>query len=473
MAPPQRQRAIKSTVRKKKAKEIYERGDMKEWNDIEKLIVEDSEKMGMPFKEEFWDEMENILDDNEAIIPIVPASGVDHLDAADDGPFREEYWDEMSLILDQEDRKKRRALLWRWAGDLAAILLITFILVQPKNTGIIDSSDRALSASKETSNKTNNTTTKPSPEKLESTTPDNTQTELQVNNAFHSVQPTQGEQTEPAEPVLNRMETVANLDETRPSDTPSSNSFVDDGLGLTDIGTLNTDEIRTMDMLNPGISYTKSLDSKNGRIPRMRIRPLSVRLFAASNLALAPEGNVSDASRLGSSNQLGIEVLKHQVNWSYSLGMNFAHRTGLNHELLLEKSTYGARLYREYQSVTYKSIGSIGIPVGVNYHHRRNVFGIRMTPTWNVMVNSTYHRYNNYSSDELLVENNYGIKEGINAFDLRLQLMYERRITERFSLGVNFAAGLFNQIDETLIPNTKGLYEYSVGVNASYTLMKF
>lgn len=83
---------------------------MKDWSDIEKQILADGEKMGMPFQDDYWGEMEALLDDNE------------------EGPFQEAYWDEMSLILDKEDRKKRRALFFRWVVDSAAILLIGFVL---------------------------------------------------------------------------------------------------------------------------------------------------------------------------------------------------------------------------------------------------------------------------------------------------------------------------------------------------------
>jgi hypothetical protein len=88
------------------------------------------------------------------------------------------------------------------------------------------------------------------------------------------------------------------------------------------------------------------------------------------------------------------------------------------------------------------------------------------------MVNSTYHRYTNYNSDELLVKNNYGIKEGINPFDLRLKLMYQRRLNENLAVGVNVSTGFFNQIDPNIITNSKGMKEFSVGVNVQYTLFR-
>ncbi|MFK7785294.1 MAG: hypothetical protein AB8B56_09265 [Crocinitomicaceae bacterium] len=446
---------------------------MTDWNDdIEKKIVEDSEKMGMTFKEEFWNEMETILDENEAIIPIAPISGNDHLDAFDEGPFREEYWDEMSLILDQEDRRRRRAMILRWGADIAAILLLTFVLFKPTTSIISNSKNQTLTA-KENKLENRSLTDKPTSDELTSTSPTNTLTEQLENNTFHSVQITPPESTDNAELVLSRMETVVDSpDPMTPKETTLLYSLENEET-LKSINDLDPKDVRMIGFFHPEISQLESHELNKERLPRMRIRPLSIRLVAATNAALAPKGNVSDASRVGSSNLVGIELMKHQVNWSYSFGINIAHRTGLNHELLLTRSTYGARLYREYQSVNYKSIGSIGIPVGVNYHLRRNVFGIRIMPTWNVMVNSTYHRYTNYNAQELLVKNNYGIKEGINTFDMRLRLMYERRITERLALGVNLSTGFFNQIDQTLIPDTKGLKEYSIGLNASYTILNF
>lgn len=446
---------------------------MNKWNDdIEKKIVEDGEKMGMTFKEEFWDEMENILDENEAIIPIVPLSGADHANSFEEGPFREEYWDEMSLILDKEDRRKRRAFFLRWSGDIASILLLTFLLIQPKDLDEVNSGNQPLFAS-EKNQKNTLSTISPKIDELKSTPEEISRTKRNQNDMFHSVQDTPGERLNNTNSVLNRMETVQNPPQILPLNKNLTIPTIDNEVPLNNDIRLDPKSLGSMDILTPRINSSTSSEVHHIRNRRVTLRPLSIRLFAASNISLAPKGNISDASRVGSSNALGIEVLKHQVNWSYSLGVNWTHRTGVNHELLLTRSTYGARLYREYQSVKYKSIGSIGIPVGVNYHQRRNVFGIKVTPTWNLAINSTYHRYNNYNSQELLVKNNYGIKEGINSFDMRLQFMYERRITERFAVGVNFSTGLLNQIDQELIPNTQGLREYSIGLNASYTLKSF
>lgn len=250
--------------------------------------------------------------------------------------------------------------------------------------------------------------------------------------------------------------------------TNANNSF-DDLTISTDVGSLKTVAFNDIHSFNPSISTL----GNTGKNRRNLLRPLSVNLFASSNVALAPKGNVSEKSRLGSNSTFGIEVLKHDVNWSYGLGVNVSHKTGLNHELSLTRSNYGTRLYRDNQTVTYKSISSIGIPVGVNYHRGRDVFGLRLAPTWNVLVNSTYHRYNNYNSDELLVKNNYGIKEGISPFDVRLQLMYQRRLTEKLSIGVNMTTGLINQIDPNVITNSDGLYEFSVGLNLNYTILNF
>ena len=435
---------------------------MNNWNDIEKKIVEDSEKLGMTFQEGYWEEMEHMLDENDEDIASAALFGSSGLSSGDEGLFQEEYWDEMSLILDKEDRRRRRALWLRWTFDAAAILLLMFTVFNHEVAPVeINKNHQEFAASTERLNETPT-------EKIEENTaitPLELVTETEEDQTIIKPESSLAQNT-PFKVNNSTPKSSIKLEKSSKPENTLQQGFSKQTSGFAPLS------LPTISLNSPEIVRSESLDGFKNKPRRNRMLPISVNLTASSNLALAPEGNISNPSRIGSNSSFGIEVLKHQVNWSLSLGTKFSHKTGLNHELLRTNATYGARLYREYQSVKYNSIGSIGIPVGVNYHRKRSVFGIRLTPTWNVMVNSTYHRYNNYNSDELLVNNNYGIKEGINPFDLSLKLMYQRRLTENLAVGVNVSTGFFNQIDPNMITDSKGMKEFSVGLNVQYTIFK-
>lgn len=435
---------------------------MSEWNDIEKRIVEDSEKLGMAFQDEFWDEMEVLLDENDA------QQGTGAPTSGDEELFREEYWDEMALILDHEDKKKRRVLWLRWAFDTAAILLLAFTVIRPSAEGLHPNTSQVASESQTSEddaeviseNGTNQKTT-------ETNTSSNG---IQVSNPHEDAS-----QASTSEEMKVPNEEMGSSSKDRSALISSSNNHANEPIDLS--ASSNMEQLHTVSLMdlskrNDELSNSNDLDVLRKKLNRRRFGPVSFNLVMGSNLALAPSGNVSNKARFGTQSSIGLDVRKHYAKWSYGVGADFTHRTGLNHELTLVKSTYGARLYREYQSVQYKSINSIGIPVSMYYHRKRDVFGLKLTPTWNVLVNSTYHRYTNYNTDELLVHNNYGIKEGIRPFDLKLQLNYQRRLSEKFSVGISVTKGFFNQIDQTVITNSKGLREFSVGLNANYTLFR-
>jgi len=352
---------------------------MNNWNDIEKKIVEDSEKLGMTFQEGYWDEMEHMLDENDEDIASAALYGSGGSSSGDEGLFQEEYWDEMSLILDKEDRRKRRALWLRWTFHAAAVLLLMFTVFNHNNSTVdISNSNQQLADS-----------TQSSKENTAKTATASTAENLNKNNAptpLNSIVKREEDQTAIKSELLTQ-----NVLRKRNNSTPISSikleksskpemSFQPEELSQ-QTSSLAALSLPTISLNSPEIVRSESLNGFKNKPRRNRMLPISLNLVASSNVALAPKGNISNQSRIGSNTSLGIELTKHQVNWSLSLGANFSHKTGLNHELLRTKATYGTRLYREHQSVEYKSIGSVGIPVGVNYHRKRDVFGIRLTPT--------------------------------------------------------------------------------------------
>lgn len=437
---------------------------MSEWDDIEKKIIDDSEKLEMAFQDEFWDEMEALLDENDAQHGVgIPNSDREEL-------FREEYWDEMALILDNDDKKKRRVLWMRWAFDTAAILLLVFTVIHPGAEGVLTNTSQVAMESHTSEHDSETTSERATNQKSTGAHTSSNGTQVSNPHDYASQFSTiEGTDTK----VLD--EEIRRSSADRSALISASNNHANEPINpsvSSDMEQLRTISFMDLSKRNDELSNSNDLDILRKKLNRRRFGPISINLVMGSNLALAPSGNVSNKARFGTQSSVGLEVRKHYAQWSYGVGANLTHRTGLNHELNLVKSTYGARLYREYQSVQYKSINSVGIPVSMYYHRKRDIFGLKVIPTWNILVNSTYHRYTNYNSDELLVRNNYGIKEGINPFDLQLQLNYQRRLSEKFSVGISVTKGFFNQIDQTIITNSMGLREFSVGINANYTLFR-
>ena len=206
---------------------------------------------------------------------------------------------------------------------------------------------------------------------------------------------------------------------------------------------------------------------------RKRIVASNVYLTSGALLAYAPNGNATDKSFMGLGGSAGIGYEIQIKYWIFSTGVTINYRTGINNDLQYNRKYYGSRLYTETDQISYKAITRLEFPLSANYIVDKNVFGMSVIPVYNAAVNSTYQRFNSYNDDQLVVKNNFGIRDGIKKYDLKVQVSYSRRISESLEFGGNASLGLFNQIDTGIISDSKGYRDISLGVFMKYNFLRF
>jgi hypothetical protein len=70
------------------------------------------------------------------------------------------------------------------------------------------------------------------------------------------------------------------------------------------------------------------------------------------------------------------------------------------------------------------------------------------------------------------VNNNWGVKDGLNKFDLRMGLGYEYQFTQRFAAQVNSNFGFFDRTDDQFIEKSFFDQEMSITVGFKYTFLR-
>ena len=70
------------------------------------------------------------------------------------------------------------------------------------------------------------------------------------------------------------------------------------------------------------------------------------------------------------------------------------------------------------------------------------------------------------------VNNNWGVKDGLNNYDLKISVGYEHQLTNRFSLQVVGNYGLMDRSDNDFLLDTFKDHETNVTIGIKYTFLR-
>lgn len=414
---------------------------------IEKAMKTQASVAGLAFQPEFWNEMEQMLDSNSTTAPQVDRSA-----AADSSKqtflYKEKYWKEMSAILDRHDRKKKLAL---WT-TVAAACLVGFGIVaslwnnSPEYNQLLVSgqdSDFEINilggiAENEVAQQNSFITKAENSESRVSSEINQTFSEgqngvLEITEVGNDTKDI--EQQKRIEPDLNN---GINVNQTKGTDLVELN--------------LRKENIEGLDQ----IRYGSSLNQVDLTIKRPSTTRSSFYVHAGMLMANAPEGNVKDRTALGYGFKGGLGYSFMKKNWGFETGLNFIYRTGLNHELAYNRKLFGTKLWEETDLVRYKAMVSLELPVLAKAQFKNHVVGVGLSGVWNMSAHSSYSQFKSYSDEVSVVNNNFGTKDGLKPFDLRMQLQYEYQFKSGIAIGVNAHFGMINQIDSDIMMNSSG-----------------
>ena len=443
---------------------------MKNLADIENEMRHEASDVSFEFKESFWDEMSNDLEGS-----VASSHGVDEtLSSSSEQQaftYKESFWAEMSALLDKRDRRKAFALFSSVAAVAALVIGLGIYSIQTESvfanfTLIGQNSDfnwnelRTESASDSESKTTSN-------QNLSFDYSQSSPSEKVINNS-NSSDFTAQSSTRPNNNLVDietreiPQDVVSNQESNKKTDVQNSNAVNESELSITKVN---------IDNLSTEIESPSSLIV----LPKTSGRTGSSGLFlnAGAMITNAPVGNVKDRKYIGFGFRGGIGYSYVKNNWGLETGVNFLVRNAINHQTCEVQKIYGSRLYEIEQKSNYKNMMSLEIPLLATYSINKHRIGLGASGVYNFALQSTLTESNLQEDTEVLVRNNYGVRDGITPFDLRLQLNYQYQLNKKFSVGLNAQFGLVNQIDRSVIADSKGYRDINATVFLKYNIFKF
>jgi len=431
---------------------------MKNWNEIEKVLKQEAQSLNFRFDEAYWVELESQLPGEDDILTF-PEEALPEADRPA-FEFKDAYWDDVEQMLDKRDRAKRFAFFFRLTGAAAAVGIFVWsvgvwnpstvktlshsidyqqyisfndLVVRYMNRVIVTDDQTTLaplsSLLKEDHSPVSFSAVKKDPPMLVS------------ESNFGSI----GIETDS---ITNAIQQVENWPVLERKVLPFT------------LQTINKDQIRFSTELDAGQKSNRIVDSK-------------LFLTTGAVIAYAPKGNATEKSLIGWGSIAGVGYQMELRKWTYSAGINLEYRTGLNNDIRYERRYYGARLYTETDLISYKALMRLEFPINAQIKFDKNALGFGITPVYNAGVKSTYQRFNSYNNNNLFVNNNFGIREGVKKYDLKIQLNYARQLTNSLEASGSVSVGLMNQINRNTITNSKGYRDVSIGVSLKYNLLTF
>lgn len=179
-------------------------------------------------------------------------------------------------------------------------------------------------------------------------------------------------------------------------------------------------------------------------------------------------------------NSFGIEYLmssgKNFPNFEFggNLKINHVRQTQLGTEersSVYDKHGEVTKYWRKLQlkDMVYANLNGV-----VNYRvapvHKLK-FGLGIEYLSSVRSNMSY-RVDNLSSDITTVNNNWGVKEGLNKFDMRLSIGYEFEVSNRFAIQFNSSIGLFDRTDNEFMKDIQSDREINLMMGLKYNFVK-
>ncbi|MBD3636057.1 MAG: hypothetical protein HUJ25_01845 [Crocinitomicaceae bacterium] len=408
--------------------------------------------------------------------------------------YSTEYWKEARRLLDREDRK---VFFTRWSAAAAILMLISFsgqflnpvsdFEVEAMQANVqgtteyeniylsnsdVESAKNALLADKEFADYTNladafgatnnahndaHTNDVATNENNENISVDHLTNS--VDNETTIVTSTGSENVKTDESTFNSKKLEGDL---------AINNKLEDELTLMDIDKRYKPEIHQ-------IGYSKFAPQiKIEKTPPMTMH--SVGVLAQSGIG-NKWGNFSFMPTLR--NSVGIEYIvssgKRFQNFEFggSFMINHIRQSRLNTEDRSTVYDVNGNVTKYWRKVQLKDMVFANLNGLVNYRvapDHKVKFGLGMEYLVGVRSNMSY--VDDFTNEIKTVNNNWGVKEGLKKFDIRLTVGYEYEISNRFTLQVNSNLGLFDRTDNTFLKDEQTDREINVMLGLKYNFIK-
>lgn len=175
----------------------------------------------------------------------------------------------------------------------------------------------------------------------------------------------------------------------------------------------------------------------------------------------------------------GIEYLntsyrrRKHIEFGASFLINHVQQTGFGTEKRVNVYTKEGDVSRSWLKLQLREMLYANFNVLINYRlndKNKLRFGFGVERLISVKSNMSYQLSG--AEEITTVNNNWGVKEGVNRNDLRVSLGYEYQVTNRIALQLTGNYGLFDRTDNEFLSDELKDHELMVSFGVKYTIMR-
>ncbi len=234
-------------------------------------------------------------------------------------------------------------------------------------------------------------------------------------------------------------------------------------------------------------SLINKIENSEHDISELNANPAKIEKFMLSNVhSLSYIGHIGVGNRYGFAefvptwrNTFGLEYM----NTSYSNRRNFEfggsflinhiRQNSLGTERRVNVFTKEGDVNKSWYKLQLIDMIYANVNFLMNYkldERNKLKFGIGVERLLSVKSNMSYKIHGD--EEITTVNNNWGVKEGLNPFDLKVSLGYECQLSNRFSLQLMGNYGLLDRSDDEFLLNSFDDHELNITVGIKYTFMR-
>ncbi|MBK7128134.1 MAG: hypothetical protein IPM74_13105 [Crocinitomicaceae bacterium] len=414
--------------------------------------------------------------------------------------YKSEYWDQARILLDKGDRS---VFFYRWASVAAILLLISggaFFFVNDSHVGFARNQNhhQELNRNYHQTNLNNQTLTV-----------SNNNTESESNN--HRIEQNYTDQLNHEFKHNSDNEKLSNGDLTLPGDNHSVNGsdMPDHGTGISDdsdnaiaggqpVIDINNEHNQVENSENVHEIFTSDFTSTPTKFSAATINKIqreddafNVPLIEIEKYTNLPDHSVSFIGQAGLGNKYGEYELT--PSWRTSVGFEykrtshdrfrnfeFGGQFSFNHvrqndfgtERRVTVFNHTGGVDKFWYKLQLKDMIYANTSLVMSYKiDRRQNLRFTLGADYLVFVQSNMSYQNEPDAGITTVNNNWGVKDGIKKFDLRMGIGYEFELNQRFALQLNGSAGLFDRSDDEFIHDEFKDREMNVTLGIKYTFV--
>lgn len=374
------------------------------------------------------------------------------------------YWNEMNSILNDQNKRKRRVILWSVSGTFITVLLVSALFIlnnKPtesqfvKNTSLstdnenvaVQNSVKDISIAEKTSTadykkkKVDLKKIKTSESKIDQRISSGASNDLLKN---HLVEKTKSQKSLKNYSSEKRVDVLNKIDEA----SVQMNSMDDQNTtmknSLTEIDGTENEKTSNVD-LSPRIVSMQNLKAEKELVPFTLLNESPFNYYAKLSAGLMENYETSRPFQSGVFDlSLNIEYQKEHVLFRTGIGFQATSNADL---VVSERAkVYGFGITTHQNNLSYQSLYDIYVPIELGYTLNNTSFGFGAQVSYLLRTTMNYESLEN----KVIVEE-YRIKgfsEGLNTLTAQGYVWLEQKLTDRFAAGVKVGTNLNSRIKE-------------------------